>query len=89
MGIDKGKFFIIVRAWNDNETDLCDMILNPKPGQLVKLHYQCRAMPHQGRNGWVVIASRGRGPFNVLVRLISGEIVVVPRGNLLEPRKKI
>jgi len=42
-------------------------------------------MPHHGRVGVVVCVGRGRGPRNAAVRL-DDVVVVVPRGNLREPR---
>jgi hypothetical protein len=39
-------------------------------------------MPLHGRTGVVRIVTRGRGPRNVGVE-IDGQIVVIPRGNLV------
>ncbi|MHA1559075.1 MAG: hypothetical protein ACTSWI_00150 [Alphaproteobacteria bacterium] len=63
------------------------MIWHPRPGQRVRLWYAKRyaaAMPHHGRLGIMVVAGRGLGPINALVRLDDGPEVVVPRGNLQE-----
>jgi len=68
------------------------VIFHPQPGQHVRIHYNRRsaaAMPHHGRTGVVRIAGRGPGPRNVGVE-IGGQIVVVPRGNLVavEPGRR-
>ncbi|MEA1050475.1 hypothetical protein U5801_11735 [Lamprobacter modestohalophilus] len=60
------------------------MILNPRIGQRVRLHYAKRAsgfMPHHGCEGSVLIAGRAR-PRNHLVQLSDGQQIVVPCGNL-------
>ena len=71
------------------------MIRQPKPGQRVRIHYATRAkrkglavpaevMPWHGATGVIVTVPRGRrGPCNVGVRIDAGEVVVVPRGNLV------
>lgn len=61
------------------------MIFHPKVGQHVRVHYAQRAAPHMpyhGKYGVVRIVSRGPGPRNVGVE-IDGQIVVIPRGNLV------
>lgn len=66
------------------------MIWHPQPGQRVLLHYAKRwrgLVADHGQEGNVIIAApRGPGPINVAVRLDSGRITVVPRGNLVALR---
>lgn len=62
------------------------LLLNPKIGQRVRLHYAAskrRLFPYHGQEGVVVIASKGR-PRNHMVLLKSGKRVVVPAGNLIK-----
>ena len=63
------------------------MIWAPKAEQEVHLHYGRGPLGlgarYQDRGGIVVVAARGRGPRNALVRLDEDKsLVVVPRGNL-------
>jgi len=76
------------------------MLSNPRPGQRCQLWYGPRYLPHarpglHGACGVVVAVGGGRkpgqapgtkgSPRNVLVRLDSGETVIVPGGNLRLP----
>lgn len=68
------------------------MIFHPKIGQRVRVHYAQRAaryMPLHGKVGVVRIVTQGRapGPRNVGVE-IDGQIVVIPRGNLVAMPEK-
>ncbi len=58
------------------------MMLNPRIGQLVRIHYRksLDAMPLQDCVGVVVVASRGK-PRNHGVE-VDGKVYVVPCGNL-------
>jgi len=61
------------------------MIFHPRMGQRVRVHYAKRraaVMPYQGKVGVVRVVSRGPGPRNTGVE-IDGQLVVVPRGNLV------
>ena len=61
------------------------MIWRPKPNQRVELHYHKEmraACPHLQTG--TVIVSGGRKIVNALVKLDSGIITVIPRGNLTE-----
>ena len=60
------------------------MILHPRRGQLVRLHYRA-SLAHelQDRHALVERVGRGPGPINCLVRLRGGLRVVVSRGNLV------
>ncbi len=61
------------------------MIFQPRVGQSVRIHYArqwARLMPYHGLTGVVRIVARGPGPRNVGVQ-IGGQMVVVPRGNLI------
>jgi len=60
------------------------VISNPKRFQAVRLHYRCKAMPHHGKQGVVVIVSKGR-PRNHGVLLEDGSSTCVPAGNLVKP----
>ncbi len=60
------------------------VIRAPHRGQRVTLRYrpsQRQLGPH-GERGEVLVAARGRGPRNALVRPDSGRLVVVVRGQL-------
>ena len=60
------------------------MLVNPQKGQPVELRYRekLRALfEHHGKRGVVEIAGRGK-PRNHLIRLESGERIVVPCGHL-------
>lgn len=71
------------------------MIRSPKVGQRVRVHYATKAkrkgmavpaefMPWHGKTGTIVTANiRTKGPCNVAVKLDSGKVVIVPRGNLV------
>lgn len=71
------------------------MIRSPKLNHRVRVHYATKAkrkglaipsafMPWHGKEGVIVTVPKGRGgPCNVGVRLDAGEVVVVPRGNLV------
>ena len=66
------------------------VIFHPRLGQQVRIHYNRRsaaAIPYHGETGVVRIAGRGPGPRNVGVE-IGGQIVVVPRGNLVAVAKR-
>lgn len=67
------------------------MLLNPRIGMRVRLHYaerrRCIA-PYHGREGEVLIASHGPGPRNHLVLLDGGVYVIVPAGNLMKSGAK-
>ena len=61
------------------------MIFHPYIGQRVHVHYAKAAaptMPYHGRTGVVRTVTDGPGPRNVGVK-IDGQLVVVPRGNLV------
>ena len=61
------------------------MLLNPRIGQRVQIHYRASiagSMPWHGRRGIVRIASRGR-PRNHAIE-IAGELVAIPAGNLVK-----
>ena len=61
------------------------MILHPRSGQRVRIHYARRSasvMSHHGAVGVVRTVSRGPGPRNVGVE-IDGRFIVVPCGNLV------
>lgn len=60
------------------------MLVNPKPGQRVRLVYAAAKRAFHGlhgERGAVEVAGRGK-PRNHLVKLDSGRRVVVPCGNL-------
>jgi hypothetical protein len=65
------------------------MSRHPRIGQSVEPWHKKSAahrFPHHGRLGTVVVAGKGPGPVNALVRMEeTGTLVVVPRGNLREP----
>lgn len=64
------------------------MISNPRLGQRVQLWYgkpHREVMPHHVRLGTVEIVGRAR-PRNHGIRLDGGPLVVVPAGNLREPK---
>lgn len=59
------------------------MLANPKPGQRVQVWYRkdrAAFMPLHGREGTVVVVSRGK-PRNHGV-MVDGAVYVVPCGNL-------
>ena len=59
------------------------MIVNPRIGQTVRIHYNAKAapyMPYHGKIGTVEIVSKGK-PRNHGIR-IDGVLVVIPCGNL-------
>ena len=61
------------------------MIFHPRIGQRVRIHHAKRPAsitPHHGKAGVVRTVSGGPGPRNVGVE-IDGNMVVVPRGNLI------
>lgn len=63
------------------------MISNPRIGQRVQIWYAAKwrqTCPHHGSIGTVSIASKGK-PKNHAVELDTGELVVVPCGNLRQP----
>jgi hypothetical protein len=64
------------------DAEVWAVIANPKPGQVVRIHYAARAlpMPYHGKIGTVEIVSKGK-PRNHGIR-IDGELVVIPCGNL-------
>jgi hypothetical protein len=66
------------------------VILAPRPGDRVRIHYRAsaRELPFSELAGLVIVAGRGRGPWNALVRTPKG-LVVVPRGNLVEDRGEL
>lgn len=58
------------------------MIFSPRPGQRVRLHYgKPQFWPHHCKSGTVEIVPT-RGIRNIGVRLDSGELITVTRGNL-------
>ena len=63
------------------------MIVHPRIGQRVRLHYATRkraVAPHHGKVGRVVIVARGPGPRNHLIELDDGGgVLVVPCGQLM------
>ena len=64
------------------------MICHPRPGQRVIVHYAKGRAELIGRNdqsGVVTAVGKGPGPINAAV-LVDGQIVVVPRGNLVAGR---
>lgn len=64
------------------------MISNPKPGQQVQLWYAKKAAhlwPLHGRIGVVRIVGKGK-PRNHGIE-IDGQTVIVPCGNLREPKR--
>ena len=62
------------------------MIWQPKIGQWVKINYKDKFMPYQGRVCEVVAVGNGRGPKNVLVKIMGIGWIheIIPRGNLNE-----
>jgi hypothetical protein len=61
------------------------VIMHPRLGQHVRLHYSAgwrRVVRVHGAEGIVRIVPRGPGPRNVGVE-IEGNIIAVPRGNLV------
>ena len=65
------------------------MLYYPLPGTLVTVWYgvhYAAVMPHHGATGIIEARSRG-APRNHLVRLTTGECVVVPCGNLRKPNE--
>jgi ribosomal protein L21E len=59
------------------------VIVNPRIGQTVRIHYNAKVAPHMpyhGKTGMVEIVSKGK-PRNHGIR-IDGELVVIPCGNL-------
>lgn len=71
------------------------MIWRPKAGQRVVLRYNARARSeaiHIGnlhnQHGRVLTVGKGAKMVNTRVRLDSGEVVTLPRGNLFEEEKR-
>lgn len=62
------------------------MISNPRPGQRVQVWYAAKRlpMPWHGQTGTVEIVGRSR-PRNHGIR-VGAALVVVPAGNLREPK---
>jgi len=58
------------------------MIFSPKIGRRYRVHYKCKTMPYHGKVGICVSVGISKGPRNVAIKLNTGEIVCVPRGNL-------
>jgi len=64
------------------------MTWHPQPGQRVELHYR-KSMRVNGLHlarGVVTVAGNGPGLINATVMLDDGRTVIVPRGNMVEPR---
>lgn len=69
----------------------CSVIWRPRIGQRVVLHYSRswrRVVPFHGAIGTVRVAARGPGPHNIGVELGDGQMIVVPRGNLVAAESK-
>lgn len=63
------------------------MMLNPRQGQQVQVHYAAMAashMPYHGKIGCVAIVCRGK-PRNHGVE-IDGQVIAIPCGNLRIPQ---
>ncbi len=64
------------------------MIFAPRIGQRVRLHYgKPEFWSHHGETGTVEIVPT-RGIRNIGVRLDNGELITVPRGNLVPDERE-